>query len=201
MLEHEPPMHENVQHSLPVAQVVPAALHAVTGFSHFPVVALQFAVQHSVLFAHAVPSALQVVASGRFVSRMASMKASALPSVPVSLLGPSPVPLSEPAPLSASSTVASLPHPTATTFAHATMASRPSTAQGSFRILFLLDAEPVRDTDRAAWDHVHDRGHREAPEKAGFFATSLASIWSLRLPTSALASDHAERDGTYVGVA
>lgn len=77
---HFPPMHENVQHSLPFTHVVPGALQSVLAGSHLPLVVLQLIVQHSVLFVHAVAVGLQVAASGSRPPSMVLMK----PSPPLS---------------------------------------------------------------------------------------------------------------------
>jgi hypothetical protein len=60
---HLPPSQTKVQHSLPVAQESPDALHVPIGFTHIFVVASQTAEQQSALTAHAIPLSAHVSAS------------------------------------------------------------------------------------------------------------------------------------------
>jgi len=136
LFEHVPPVQENVQHSLPVAQVAPGALHAVIGAAHFLEVPSQFAVQQSKLDAQSWPTSLHVAESARPPSVIASTNASrAPPSFPGGVTLPSaevvpswPEPVSSPA--SAMSTF-SLPQPVNTKFAHVVPTRTMANATGS----------------------------------------------------------------------
>jgi hypothetical protein len=141
LLAHVPPVHENVQHSLPVAHVAPGALHWVTGAAHFFDVASQFAVQQSVLPVQSWPTSLHVAASARPPSVMASTNdpsrgaPPSLPGVPVSLPGwvfPSADPVSSPE--SAKSSAVSLPHPVKSMLAPRAPTTMAMAATGSLRM-------------------------------------------------------------------